>query len=146
MKLFILSLAFFVLNTPPTWHTNFQEAEQLAAKEHKFVLVNFSGSDWCIPCIKLEKQIFDADMFAHYADKNLVLVKADFPRLNKNRLSKEQTELNEKLASQYNPHGKFPYTLLIDENGKVVKEWDGLTTNSPDKFIAEVNTVVHAGN
>lgn len=146
MKLFLASLAFLLLNAQPEWRTNFQQAKEEAAKEHKYVLVNFAGSDWCIPCIKMEKQVFETDAFVDYANKNLVLVKADFPRLKKNKLSKEQSALNEKLAEEYNPRGKFPYTLLVDENGKVAKEWDGLTTNSPEKFVAEINSVVHASN
>jgi thioredoxin-related protein len=146
MKLLIALLALFVFNAQPEWRTNFQQAKDLAAKEHKYILVNFSGSDWCIPCIRMEKQVFETDTFVSYANKNLVLVKADFPRLNKNKLSREQTALNEKLASQYDPHGKFPYTLLVDENGRVVKEWDGLITHSAESFVTEVNSVVHAGN
>lgn len=146
MKLLLISLAFFVLNASPGWGTNYQKAKEQAYKEHKFILINFSGSDWCIPCIKMEKLLFETDTFTSYAGKNLVLVKADFPRLKKNKLSKEQEVLNEMLAGEYNPHGKFPLTLLVDENGKVVKEWDGLTTNSPEKFLTEINAVVHAAN
>lgn len=135
-----------MLTTNPVWSTNFDKAKEDAAKENKYMLVSFSGSDWCIPCIKLEKEIFETEDFSTYAAKNLVLVKADFPRLKKNKLSKEQTALNEHLADVYNPHGKFPYTLLLDKNGKVVKEWEGFPSETTQAFVAEINTIVHAGN
>jgi peroxiredoxin len=67
------------------------------------------------------------------------LVRADFPRMKKNQLSKEQTAYNEKLAEKYNPKGKFPLTVLINPDGKVITEWDGypkdLNTQSLKKQI-----------
>jgi len=146
MKLLAMAVAMMAFTANPAWLTNFNQAKMEAAKENKFILVNFSGSDWCIPCIRMEKQVFETPAFTGYAGQNLVLVKADFPRLNKNKLSKEQTALNESLANTYNPHGKFPYTLLLDKDGKVLKEWDGLPTTDPEVFISELNTVVHANH
>ncbi|MNL16868.1 hypothetical protein D3C87_1379260 [compost metagenome] len=67
-----------------------------------------------------------------------MLVRADFPRLKKNRLSVEQTRLNEALAERYNPEGKFPYTVLTDENGKVIRSWDGFPELSPEQFVLEI--------
>lgn len=147
MKLVIIAIAFFATSaTPLVWLSNIEQAKTVASTENKLILVNFAGSDWCIPCIRMEKQVFETAAFSDYAAKNLVLVKADFPRLKKNLLSKEQTALNESLAGVYNPHGKFPYTLLLDKTGKVLKEWDGLPTTDPATFVNNVNAVVHAGN
>jgi len=101
-----------------------------AAKEHKLVLVNFSGSDWYGPCIQLRKQILESGAFENYAADHLVLVRADFPRQKKNQLAREQTKLNEELADKYNADGKFPYTLLLNEQGKVLKVWDGFPGES----------------
>jgi len=146
MKTLLLAISIFVMDGHPNWLYNFDQARQESVKNGKYLLINFSGSDWCIPCIKMEKQVFEADTFCHYADANLLLVKADFPRLKKNKLSKEQAAKNEQLASVYNPDGKFPYTVLLDPQGKVLKKWEGLPPGSAQDFIGEINIVSHAGN
>ena len=117
-----------------------------ASKEDKFILVNFSGSDWCGPCIRLRKEILESSAFETYATGHLVLVRADFPRQKKNQLDAAQVKRNEALADKYNPEGKFPFTLLVDKNGKVLKTWDGYPNETPDKFIAEINQVANAGH
>ena len=134
---------FFILFAPAsvTWMGDFDAAKTKAVNEHKLILVNFSGSDWCGPCIRLRKEILESDAFTNYAADKLVLVRADFPRQKKNQLSKEQVKLNEALADKYNADGKFPYTLLIDENGKVLRSWDGFPDETADQFIAQINSV-----
>jgi thioredoxin-related protein len=128
------------------WLTNFDEAKTEATQSHKSILINFSGSDWCIPCIRMHKEIFESDAFTKYSPDNLVLVNADFPRLKKNQLSNEQVKQNEALADQYNPKGRFPFTVLVDGNGKVLKQWDGMPNESAEKFVSEIETITHAGH
>lgn len=144
MKLFsaILFTSFFF--TSATWKTDFHEARNEAVKSNKYILVNFSGSDWCLPCIQLKKKIFESETFNSYASENLVLVNADFPRQNKHKLPSEQKKQNEELAGKYDPDGKFPYTLLLDADGKIIKQWDGLPDVSPDEFIDEVKKAINA--
>ncbi|GGI25370.1 hypothetical protein GCM10008119_17320 [Pedobacter mendelii] len=117
---------------------DFSEAKKQAKDTHKQILINFSGSDWCGPCIRLRKEILESESFEKYADANLLLVRADFPRQKKNQLPKEQIKLNESLAELYNKDGKFPYTVLVDENGKVLKSWDGFPDETPEAFIKEI--------
>jgi thioredoxin-related protein len=128
----------------PSWHYNMQEAKQIALKEHKHILLNFSGSDWCGPCILLRREVLDQPAFLQMADEELVLVNADFPRKKRDQLPEQQQQLNNALADQYNPQGKFPYTLLLDANGKVLKEWDGYPKIRPEAFIAEVKNGIYA--
>ncbi|MBC8984909.1 thioredoxin family protein [Pedobacter sp. N36a] len=137
-----LLLIFFLGLIPSTliWNENFNEAQQQAKNTHKQLLINFSGSDWCGPCIRLRKEILESEVFEAYAKENLVLVRADFPRQKKNQLPAAQVKQNESLAEQYNPEGKFPYTLLLDENGKVIKTWDGYPNEPADKFVSEIKT------
>ena len=104
--------------------------------------MNFAGSDWCGPCIRLKEEVFDTQAFVAYADKNLVLLRADFPRLKKNKLPADQVKKNEELADVYNKDGQFPLTVLIDANGKVVKKWVGFQEQGVDEFIAEINDAV----
>ena len=80
--------------------------------------------------MKLKKEVLDSEEFLKFAEDKLVLVRADFPRNKKNRLSPEQTKQNEALAEKYNNEGKFPLTVLIDATGKVVKTWDGYSPSS----------------
>ncbi|PWK16131.1 thioredoxin-like protein [Arcicella aurantiaca] len=130
MKLLsIIFLLAFSLSTTEEWTTDFGKAKTEANSQHKYILLNFSGSDWCGPCIKLKKEVLDSPEFLKYANDKLVLVRADFPRNKKNRLSPELTKHNEALAEKYNNQGKFPYTVLIDADGKVVKSWEGYTAN-----------------
>lgn len=136
----ILFITFFAfLFTPAGWLGNFSEAQNEAKATHNLILINFSGSDWCIPCIRLRTEILESKEFEDYAKEKLLLVRADFPRAKKNQLSKEQVKLNEALADKYNKDGKFPYTLLVDENGKVVKSWDGFPDESASQFVKEIS-------
>ncbi|MGN6249072.1 MAG: thioredoxin family protein [Ginsengibacter sp.] len=133
----LLSTAF----TPPTWLTDLNKAEQIAKTEHKLILLNFSGSDWCIPCMKLRADIFNSDAFSQYANNNLILVNADFPRKKKDQLSKEQQKENDELAAKYNPDGRFPFTILLDSNGNKLKVWDGYYSQGPGNFVNEITAV-----
>ena len=140
MKLLTVFIAMFLM-TGVTWSGDFSAAQKQAAQEHKLILINFSGLDWCGPCIRLRKEILESSTFESYASDHLVLVRADFPRQKKNQLSKEQVKLNESLADKYNPDGKFPYTLLVDENGKVLKDWDGFPNETPEQFVSQISAV-----
>jgi len=124
------------------WHVNMDEAKQLARQEHRHILLNFSGSDWCGPCIMLRKEVFDAPSFVSFADSTLVLVNADFPRLRKNQLSKEQQQSNDRLADQYNSQGKFPLTLLLSTDGKILKQWEGNPGLKPAEFAGQIKTII----
>jgi len=121
-----------------TWLTKLDDAKQLAKAKHEFILVNFSGSDWCGPCIKMHNDIFESDVFQQYADSHLVLVNADFPRLKKNQLAPYQQKVNDALADKYNPKGIFPYTLLLDSGGHVLKAWEGFFEPGAEDFVYQI--------
>ncbi len=141
-KLFVVAAYFFTSAfTPAPWLQNLDKAEQLAKSEHKLILLNFSGSDWCIPCMKLRADIFNTNVFLQYAKDNLVLVNADFPRKKKNELSKDQQKENDSLAAKYNPDGRFPFTVLLDGNGNKLRVWDGYYDNGPGNFVDEITAV-----
>lgn len=144
MKFLSILLTFFLLETPQ-WGLDFDKAKAEAVQNHKYIVINFSGSDWCGPCIKLKRDILDTPEFLVFADKNLALVRADFPRLKKNQLDKKQTAQNEALAEKYNQEGKFPLTVLVGADGKVLKEWDGYPAGiTTDAFIQEIQSIINA--
>ncbi|WP_276091015.1 thioredoxin family protein [Pedobacter sp. JY14-1] len=134
----LLIIVSALLTSALSWLGSYDEAMQKAKAAHKPVLVSFSGSDWCVPCINLRKEILESEVFERYASESLILLRADFPRQKKNKLSPDQVKMNEALAEKFNPDGKFPYTLLIDENGKVLKTWDGYPKVTPEDFVKQV--------
>jgi len=141
--LWITILSGLMLSTT-IWETDFDKAKTSARSEHKLILLNFSGSDWCGPCIRMHDEIFESNTFSQYASDHLVLVNADFPSLKKHSLTKEQQEKNNRLADIYNKKGEFPMTLLLTSDGKVLKIWEGLPHVSAETFTNEVKVIVDA--
>ena len=129
----------------PGWYNDLRAARQIAQKEHRHILLNFSGSDWCGPCILLRKDIFDDPAFSKMADTTLVLVNADFPRLKKDQLPAAQQKLNDDMADHYDPKGLFPLTLLLNAEGKVLKQWEGNPGVKAEEFSREIRTIIDTG-
>lgn len=103
-----------------SWKSNFEEAKLEASKENKNILLVFSGSDWCAPCIKLDNVVWKSEAFKLESEKIWVIYRADFPKKKANQLTPEQTENNKKLAEKYNRNGSFPLVILLDKAGKVI--------------------------
>lgn len=120
------------------WLLDFSDAQNKAKENHQMILINFSGSDWCGPCIQMHKDVFEREDFKAFATQKLVLLKADFPRQEKNKLSTQQLKKNNDLAVKYNPDGDFPLTLLLDENLKVLKIWSGNPGLNSSEFVKEI--------
>jgi thioredoxin-related protein len=137
MKTIMLCL-LLLTSVSTEWLNDFDAAKQKANEQNKMILLNFSGSDWCAPCVLLKKEVFETAAFQDIASKDLVLLQADFPRQKKNKLPAHLTKHNEALAEKYNPNGKFPLTLLLNADGKVLQQWDGYVFGSQDKFLGEL--------
>ena len=137
----IVSAAAIVLlgvapaSAKPGWLTNFKQAQEEAKANNKLMLLDFTGSDWCGWCIKLDKEIFSKPEFKEYAVKNLVLVEVDFPR-KKAQSSAEKIQ-NEELAVKHGIEG-FPTIIVLDGDGKTVGML-GYTPGGPSAFIAELD-------
>jgi len=113
------------------WLTNWNEAKKTAASENKPILMDFSGSDWCGWCIKLDKEVFSTTEFQNYAKKNLVLFLADFPR--NNTQTKEVKAQNKVLMEKYKVQG-YPTVFLVDSTGKIILQ-TGYAQGGPEKYI-----------
>src|SRR5258708_35916882 len=85
------------------WMTDLPKAEARAKAEKKLVMLDFTGSDWCGWCIRLNKEVFSKPEFAQYAKDNLVLVEVDFPR--KKEQPEELKKANESLQTKYGVQG-----------------------------------------
>jgi thioredoxin-related protein len=99
------------------WQTDIEDSKQLASAENKVIILVFQGSDWCGPCMKLDREIWSTKEFQDLAEDKLVMLKADFPRRKKNKLSDEQQKHNNQLAEKYNSNGYFPFVIILDSKG-----------------------------
>ncbi len=138
---FTITLLFFLMGvmSAQEWHTDLSESLEIAKKENKKIILVFQGSDWCAPCMKLDREIWSSKEFISYANENFVLLKADFPRRRKNQLSKEQQEKNNKLYEKYDTQGYFPFVVVLDKNEKVLGT-TGYKKVSPKEYINMLNS------
>ena len=102
------------------WQTDLAVAKEMSKAGDKPIILVFQGSDWCAPCIKLEKKIWSSEEFREYAYDHFVMLLADFPRKKQNRLPVEQKNKNEQLAETYNPNGYFPLVVVLDKDGRLL--------------------------
>ncbi len=119
-----------------TWLTDVPKAEQQAKAGNKLVLLDFTGSDWCGWCMKLDKDTFDQPEFADYAAKNLVLVQLDYPQ------HKEQSDdlksANAALAKKYEIDG-YPTLIALKPDGTVAWKQVGYLEGGPKALIAKLD-------
>ena len=120
------------------WLTDFEAAKKLAAEKNLPILVDFSGSDWCGWCIKLDNEVFSQDAFKAYAKDNLVLFLADFP--NSKPQPAEVKEQNEALAEKYGIRG-FPTVLLLDAEGNVLNR-TGYQRGGAEKYVEHIKELL----
>ena len=116
------------------WLTDFHKAQDEAKAGHKLLLLNFTGSDWCGWCMRLEAEVFSKPEFADYAKQNLVLLTVDFPRAKP--LSNEVRTQNRALAEMFGVEG-FPTIVVMTGEGKPVGVL-GYVPGGPGAFIGEL--------
>lgn len=114
------------------WKTDFEAAKAKAKAEKKFLLVDFTGSDWCGFCIKLRDEVFTKDAFKNEAPKQFVLVELDFP--HEKKLPDELKAQNDKLGKQYKING-YPTICLMDPEGQVMARIVGYAPGGPEKYL-----------
>ena len=115
-----------------SWLTDFDAAKSKARSDNKLVLLDFTGSDWCGWCKRLNAEVFSKPQFQDYAAKNLVLVELDFPRYKQQ--SEDVKKQNTRLAGEFQVEG-FPTVVVLNAAGKKVGEL-GYMEGGPDAFIA----------
>jgi thioredoxin-related protein len=120
------------------WLDDFEAAKKQAAELNVPILADFSGSDWCGWCIKLDKEVFARKEFQGYAKDNVVLFLADFP--SRKQLPAKVTKQNEKLAETYGVRG-FPTVLLLDAKGKVLGR-TGYQAGGPKAYVKHIKDLL----
>ncbi|MEO8044011.1 MAG: thioredoxin family protein [Spartobacteria bacterium] len=116
------------------WLTGFEVAKAQARAENKLLLMNFTGSDWCPPCMMLEKAVFAKPEFRDYAADHLVLLEVDFPR--RKSLPDEQRAANTALAQKYGIEG-FPTVIVLDPSAEPLGQF-GYVQGLDAKKVIEV--------
>jgi thioredoxin-related protein len=134
----LTAIALTLSSHAADWLTNFEAARNLATKEKKLILLDFTGSDWCGWCVKMKKEVFDMPAFKEYAKKNLVLVEVDFPR--RKRLPATLAKQNESLMQKYDVAG-FPTYVILDSDGKEIGRQPEYLKGGPSAFIDKIEGI-----
>ena len=114
------------------WTDDHPAALEKAKSEKKDVLMDFTGSDWCGWCMKLNREVFSTQKFKDYADTNLVLLEVDFPQ--RKPQPAEQKQANQALQQQYQIQG-YPTIIVLNPEGRKVGTL-GYQPGGPKAFIA----------
>jgi thioredoxin-related protein len=117
------------------WMTDAQAAQEKAKQENKFVLLDFTGSDWCGWCMKLKREVFDQPEFAGFAEDKLVMVEVDFP--HRKVMSAAQIQANRALAKTYQVTG-YPTIIVLDQDGHLAGQ-TGYMPGGPAAFDAKLD-------
>ncbi|QRM90395.1 thioredoxin fold domain-containing protein [Lacinutrix sp. WUR7] len=132
-------LFFSVSSFAQEWLTNFNEAKTLATQNNQKIILVFQGSDWCAPCIKLDKEVWSTETFQTLAKDKFVMLQADFPKRKGNKLTPELQAHNNKLSEKYNPNGYFPFVVVLNEEGTILGN-SGYEKSTPKKYFNKLNS------
>jgi thioredoxin-related protein len=138
--LIVCTLMISSMVSAQNWETNWTIASAKAEKNKQNVVLVFSGSDWCAPCIKLDKEIWSTPKFQELSKDSFVMLRADFPRRGKNALTKDQQDHNNSLAEKYNQNGYFPYVVVLNSKGKVLGSL-GYEKTTPELYFKKLKAL-----
>ena len=123
-----------------TWLTDLAAAQAQAKAEHKSVLLFFHGSDWCPPCIEMQRQVINSPAFAQYTRRALVLVDVDFPEKSKqtDELRRANLALKAKFNLSLEPSEGFPTIVLLNQTGETVFQETGYDGGGAAEILPEL--------
>jgi thioredoxin-related protein len=134
----LAATATFAFSADAEWMTDFDAAKAKAKAEKKVLLLNFTGSDWCGWCHKLDNEVFSQKEFTDYAAANLVLVTVDFPKTKK--LEPALTKQNEKLGEKYKVEGYPTIELLKPSGAEIAKT--GYQEGGAAKYVEHLKGLI----
>jgi len=145
MKRLVFALFAMILTSYPAvsaqdkaWETDFTLASAKAEKGNKYILLNFSGSDWCVWCNKLDSEVFNKPEFKEYARNNLVCVILDFPVTKPQ--SMDLKKQNAALAGKYKVSG-YPTVVILNSKGDMINS-TGYLAGGPKKYVEHLKTII----
>lgn len=122
------------------WTEDWEEAQAEAKETGLPILLLMTGSDWCGYCIQLKDNVFDKSKFKDFADENLVLMMADFPRGSQSRSIKDQ---NAELKKEYTFSG-YPTVFLLGDDLKPIARFGGYGGDSAEAYVAKLKAKLPA--
>lgn len=125
------------------WLADFDAAARVAAAANKDLLVDFTGSDWCIWCKRLDAEVFRHESFLREVQRSYVLVALDFPNGEDARKLVPNPERNQELAERFEIQG-FPTVLLMTPEGEVYGS-TGYQPGGPERYVEHVATLREEG-
>lgn len=134
----VVLAACMAVQAADAWLIDFAATQKAAADKKLPIFALFTGSDWCPWCIKLEKEVLSQKAFIDYAEKNLVLFKADFPR--KKKIDPAMLKANRELQTKYLVQG-FPTVVLLNADGTVIGN-TGYEPGGPEKYVANLRKLL----
>jgi thioredoxin-related protein len=122
-----------------TWYEDFEAAQKVAREQKKDLLIDFSGSDWCVWCQRLDQEVFDQEAFGKEAGKSFVFVKLDFPRRTEQpaAIKKQNEALRAKFKQAYGFPG-YPTVYLAGADG-VAYARTGYLRGGPDAYLKHLD-------
>lgn len=125
-----------------TWLVSFAQAKRISEATGKPILADFTGSDWCGWCIKLDEEVFSTPVFVNWAKSNVVLLKLDYPQAVPQ--SPALVKQNDTLQSVYRISG-FPTVLFLDSQGNPIGE-SGYRTEDPTEWVTHAASEIGSAN
>ncbi len=143
LKKEVVILLFFLSATvfSQDWKPSYKEALTCSKEEDKPIILVFSGSDWCAPCIKLDKTIWQSKEFIAFSKDNYILYRADFPRKKANKLSDDLIAQNNALADKFNAKGYFPLVVVLSPQQKILGT-TGYKKLPPEAYISLLSSLI----
>ncbi|MDP6538159.1 MAG: thioredoxin family protein [Planctomycetota bacterium] len=138
-----LALAPSALAGSEAFLDDFDEAVALARAEKKDLFVDFTGSDWCGWCIKLDEEVFSHEAFLVEAQKDFVLVALDYPRGEEAKAAVPNPERNDELREEYGIRG-YPTCLLMTADGDVYGR-TGYLKGGPEQYVEHLRELRASG-
>jgi protein disulfide-isomerase len=123
-------------SVPSGWGEDFIAARKAAAAGDKYILLAFSGSDWCGWCVKMDREVYSDKKFVREAKKDFELVMIDSPA-NQEILSPLAKKQNPSLVEKYGIRG-FPSSILVHPDGTVAKRFGGYQRGGPEAFLEKL--------
>ncbi len=123
-------------SVPPGWTEDFEAAKKAAAAGGKYILLAFSGSDWCPWCVRMDKDVYSVKSFVEGAGKKFELVMVDMPQ-DESILSPLAKAQNRKLLAKYGVRG-FPCSVLVHPTGEEVTRFPGYQRGGPEAFLSQL--------
>ena len=126
------AMSLFAQAETKGWVTDLDKAKEQAKTEKKNLLVQFTGSDWCPPCMMMHKKVFSKEEFTKKAAEKFILVELDFPKKDK-----ELAKNNQPHAKAYKIQG-YPTVILLDSEGKEFSRFYASEHPEIDAFLAHL--------